>query len=140
MKLKKAANTYIIRLEKGEEIIESLTKFCEDNNIKAGRISGIGGTNDVDIKYYDLENKEYLSENFYGKLYEIVSLDGNISLVEGKPFIHLHIGLGNSEHHMFGGHLSRAIVVPTCEIFVNVIDEPIRRKIDEEFGLNFWDF
>ncbi|MFA6089566.1 MAG: PPC domain-containing DNA-binding protein, partial [Candidatus Woesearchaeota archaeon] len=90
MKSKKINNGYIIRLEKGEEIIELLTKFCKNNKIKSGIITGIGGTDNACLKYYDLEKKEYLSKKFSGKNYEIVSLNGNISLIKNEPFMHIH--------------------------------------------------
>lgn len=59
MKYKKVENRFFVKIEKGEEIIEILTKFCSDNNIRSGSISGIGGTNDVSIKYYGGNNNKY---------------------------------------------------------------------------------
>jgi len=140
MKYKKVNAGYFIKLEKGEEIIQGLTQFCEDNNIRSGSISGVGGTDNVAIKYYDLEKGEYLPKRFSGKNYEIVSLNGNISLVEDKPFVHLHIMLGDSDYRTFGGHLGSAVVDITCEIAINMSDSVINRKFNNEFKVNFWDF
>lgn len=139
MQSKKLTNGYILKLEKGEEIIESLVKFCEDNNIKSGSIAGIGGTDNATLKYYDREKKEYVPKNFSGKDYEIVSLIGNISLVDGKPFAHIHIALGDADYNMFGGHLGSAIISITCEITINMTDDTLNRKFDDEFKLNFLD-
>ncbi|KKT25192.1 MAG: hypothetical protein UW07_C0001G0024 [Candidatus Nomurabacteria bacterium GW2011_GWF2_43_8] len=140
MKYKKVNAGYFIKLEKGEEIIQGLTQFCEDNNIRSGSISGVGGTDNVAIKYYDLEKGEYLPKRFSGQSYEIVSLNGNISLVEDKPFVHLHIMLGDSDYRTFGGHLGSAVVDITCEIAINMSDSVINRKFNNEFKVNFWDF
>lgn len=139
MKFKEINNGYIIRLEKGEEVIQILTKFCADNNIKSGSISGIGGTDNVTLKYYDQEKKEYTSKRFSGKNYEIIGLNGNISLVEGKQFLHIHTVLGDSDYRTFGGHLESATIGITCEITINMADSTINRKFDDEFKLYFMD-
>lgn len=139
MKSKKLNNGYILKLEKGEEIISALTKFCEDNDIKSGSVAGVGGTDDVSLKYYDLAKGDYISKTFGGKNYEIISLNGNISLVKEKPFIHIHAVLGDSDYNAFGGHLGSALVAITCEITINLADDVFNRKLDNEFKLNFLD-
>ena len=139
MKSKKLNNGYIIKLEKGEEIVFALTKFCEDNDIKSGSIAGVGGTDNVSLKYYDLAKGEYISKKFSGKNYEIISLNGNISLVNGKPFVHIHTVLGDSDYNAFGGHLGSALIAITCEITIHLADDLFNRKLDNEFKLNFLD-
>jgi len=140
MESKKVNNTYIVRLEKGEEILSSLTKFCEDNKIYSGSISGIGGADEVTLKYYDLIQKKYLEKRFAdGINYEIIALNGNISRLDGKPFIHMHITLGDPQYKVFGGHLGSAKISITAEIYINVVDTVIDRKYDEGFQLNFLD-
>ncbi|MBI3035943.1 DNA-binding protein, partial [Candidatus Woesearchaeota archaeon] len=41
MKFKKINDTYFIRLDRGEKIIENLKKFCAKNKIKCGYFFGI---------------------------------------------------------------------------------------------------
>jgi hypothetical protein len=139
MKSKKLNNGYIIRLEKGEEIIDALTRFCSDNGIKSGSIAGVGGTDDVLLKYYDIQKKDYFSKKYSGKNFEIISLNGNISLVKGKPFVHIHTVLGDADYNAFGGHLGSAVIAITCEITITMADGTISRKLDDEFKLNFLD-
>jgi uncharacterized protein len=140
MNSKKVNNTYIVRLEKGEEILSSLTKFCEENKIYSGSISGIGGTDDVTLKYYDLVKKVYIPKRFAeGINYEIITLNGNISRLEDKPFVHMHITLGDQNYNVFGGHLGSANISITAEIYINVVEGMIDRKLDEGFQLNFLD-
>ena len=50
-------------LEKDEKVMHSLTKFCLDNNIQNGKISGIGAVKMTEIGAYDIVKKEYLREN-----------------------------------------------------------------------------
>jgi hypothetical protein len=139
MKFEKLNDNYLVKLEKGEEIIKTLTQFCEDNNIKSGTVAGIGGADDITLKYYDPEKKEYLSKNFNGKNYEIISLNGNISLLDEKPFLHLHAIIGDSDYRTFGGHLAMATIAITGEIIINLADKAINRKMDNEFKLNLLD-
>lgn len=139
MKFKKINNNHIIKIEKGEEIIEMLTKFCEDNNIKSGRVSGIGGANNVALSYYDLERKIYITKIFKGKNYEIISLNGNIAVMEGKTILHIHITLGDENYNVFGGHLKSAVIAITGEIIISMTGDVVRRKFDNEFKLNLLD-
>ncbi len=136
MQSKKLNNGYILKIEKGEEIAETLTKFCKDNNIKSGAISGIGATNNASISYYDLGEEKYISKTFSSKNYEIISLNGNIALIDKEPFAHLHITISDQDYKVFGGHLVSAIVSVTCEIAITMSDSTVERKIDNEFGIN----
>jgi len=58
MNYKKTGNSYLIRLDKGEEIIEKLAEFCGKEGIKSGHFSGIGGLEQADISYYTFEDKQ----------------------------------------------------------------------------------
>lgn len=139
MKIKKIRNTYIVRLEKGEEVMKTLKKCCEENNIACGSIVGIGGTCDASIQWYDSTTKKFISKKLPTTNYEITSLIGNVSLVDGKPFLHIHITLSDETYHTFGGHLESAVIGVTGEIIINAVDERISRKYDEKFGLKFLD-
>jgi uncharacterized protein len=139
MKSKKLNNGYIIKLEKGEEIIQSLTLFCIQNKIKSGQIAGIGGTNNISLKYFNLKKNVYITKTFKGRNYEILTLNGNISLVDKKPFLHIHTTIGDSDYKVYGGHLESAIIGITCEITITMTGGTIKRKLDKEFQLKFLD-
>lgn len=139
MKAKKIGNKFIVRIDKGEEIVETLKQFCEDNDIKLGSILGIGATNKVTVGLFDVETKKYHSKELVGN-YEIAPLVGNISTMNGQVYLHLHINLCDSEHRSFGGHLNSAIVSATFEAVIEVIDGQIDREFSEEIGLNLFKF
>ena len=42
MQYEKDKQDYFIYIEKNEKVMHSLTKFCLDNNIQNGKVSGIG--------------------------------------------------------------------------------------------------
>jgi predicted DNA-binding protein with PD1-like motif len=130
---------YFLRLEKGEEIIGSLTDFADKNNIQGAGISGIGALEEVKLGYYDREQKRYLDKTFY-EVYEMLSLTGNIGRFEGQTVIHAHCTIGTSDYRVFGGHLFSGIVAVTGEIYVRVISQPLTRLVDNEFNLKLLAF
>lgn len=138
MKFKKVDNKYLIRVDKGEEIVDTLKQFCKDNGIKLGSINGIGAINKATIGLFKTATKEYSSKELTGD-YEITALNGNISTMKGEVYLHLHINLSDLSYRTYGGHLNSAIVSATCEIIIDVINTGIEREFSEEIGLNLYE-
>ena len=67
--------------------------------------------------------------------FEIASLTGNVSLSEGKPFLHLHVVLGDAESQAWAGHLKEAEVLAACEIILMPLTAPLGRVVDPETGI-----
>ena len=86
MKYTKRENIYVVRLEKDENIVESLKKFAKENNIKAAMVNGIGAVTDTKIGIYDIESKKY-NETIFNDNYEITSLTGNITTKDNEPYM-----------------------------------------------------
>ena len=61
MKFKKFGNKWILRIDKGEEVIQTIKKLCEDNKIKLGSLSGIGATDRATIGLFNTKSKQYQS-------------------------------------------------------------------------------
>lgn len=135
MKAKKVGNKIIVRIDKGEEIVESLLKICKKYTVTLGYIVGIGATNEVTIGLFDVDTKTYHSEKFVGN-YEIAPLIGNITMMNDEPYLHVHINVCDASHHSFGGHLNEAVVSATFEGIIDLIDDEITRVFDKETGLN----
>jgi len=139
MKYKKFQNKYIVRIDKGEEIVATLKKFCEDNSIKLGTIIGLGATNKAEVGLFNVDEKKYYSKELTGD-HEIAPLYGNISTMNGEVYLHIHANLYNQENKAFGGHLNSAIVSATFEAVIEVIDGEVDREFNEEIGLNLYKF
>ena len=135
MKHKQFGEKYIIRIEKGEEIVATLIKFCQEQKITLGTISGIGATNQAIIGLFKTDQKEYISQEFTGD-YEITSLLGNISQKNGEVYPHLHATLADANNIGYGGHLTSAVVSATFEAVLQKINGQIDRQFDKEIGLN----
>lgn len=134
MKFSKTEKGYIIRLIKGEKVIESITTFCTSEGIYSATLTGIGGALNAEIGHYGLGNKIYSFKTFEGPL-EIVSLNGNISKVDENAFIHMHMTISDSTLQCFGGHVKEVVVGATCEIFLTPLDIDLTRSQDDEIGL-----
>ncbi len=126
--------TYVVRLDAGEKIIETLTALCEREAIGGGYFSGLGAIGEAEIGRFDPSVQAYDWTVLSGP-YEIVSLCGNITAVDGRPFLHAHIALGDNTFAVKGGHLKEAVVSVTCEITLVRFKDEIRRKKDEASGL-----
>jgi uncharacterized protein len=135
MKVKRVDNKLIVRIDRGEEIVESIMKVSKTYSVSLGSVIGIGATNKVTIGLYDVNSKEYHSKEFTGN-YEIAPLVGNISMMNNEPYLHLHINVCDEKHHSYGGHLNSALISATCEVIIDVMNGNIERKVDEETGLN----
>ena len=130
-----ASNRYLIALSRGERVRETLTAFCVREGIAAGTFSALGALSDVRIAFYDLDSKEYL-EDVLESDHEVLSCIGNIALVEGEPFIHAHVVLGDRDMSARGGHLVEAEVAVTLEVSLQPLPEAAVREYDEAIGLN----
>lgn len=100
-----------------------------------GLINGIGATDRVTIGLFETKLKQYHSKELTGD-YEITSLLGNISTMNGEVYLHLHINLADSTYNTFGGHLNSAIIGGVGEFVIEEIEGEIERKFNEEVGLN----
>ena len=139
MRYKQFGNTYLVRIDLGEEIIEQLKKLCVAEKVRLGRVEAIGATDQAVIGVYDLETKAYHPEKI-NEFMEITSLNGNITAMDGKPYIHLHATLADQRHTIHGGHVLEMRVGATCEMFITVFDGEVSRKQDKELGINLWTF
>ena len=126
---------FVLRLERGEEIVSSLREFAIERGIRAGALSGIGAAGPCELGYFIPGTGEYVRREFTGE-YEIGSLTGNWSELDGEPFPHCHVVLGGDDFVAYTGHLFRGVVTVTCEIHVVTDPGVIRRVRRPELGFN----
>lgn len=139
MDYKKFGNKYILRLEQGEEVVTKLKEFCKEQNIKLGWIKGIGAVNEVKVGIFKVDEKVYYTKELRGD-YEITSLLGNISTMDGEVYLHLHINLSDDEYKTYGGHLDSAIISATGELVIEAIDGIVDREFNQDIGINLFKF
>jgi predicted DNA-binding protein with PD1-like motif len=135
MEYKRFENTWLIRLDPGEEIVSALSEIAAKENIRLASVSGIGAVNVAVLGLFDPLSKVY-SKNKVEKDLEIVSLAGNISTMDGNTYLHLHMSAADVNANVYGGHLNEAHVSATAEIVVTQIAGSIDRAFSEQIGLN----
>lgn len=139
MKYKHEGQNYLLRLEKGELLVESLTRLIESEKIAAAWISGLGAAAWAELGYYDLEGHTYHWKKF-DELMEITSIQGNIAWDGGKPVIHMHGTFSGHDMRAVGGHIRELESGGTVEIFVQSFGrDKITRVHDAETGLKLLD-
>ncbi|MBR0188928.1 MAG: DNA-binding protein [Clostridia bacterium] len=139
MEYKRYGSVIALRLDKGDDITESVYKIAEKEGVKAAKVSGIGATDNFTVGVFDIAKKEYEKFDFSGN-HEINVLTGNITEKDGKPYIHLHITATGKDCKVVGGHLIKGVISLTGEIIITVISGEISREYDETLGINRWKF
>lgn len=140
MEYRRFGEKIVMRVDRGEDIVEKIKELCSLENITLGSVSGIGAVSSTEIGIFNVDTKEYFSKTFEG-LYEVSNLTGNISEMNGETYLHLHITIGDvKENKVYAGHLNRAVVGATAEIMISIIDGTLDRQKDENVGLNVFKF
>lgn len=139
MEYKRYGNKIIARLDKNEEVVTTLTELCARESVCLASVNAIGAVSKATIGNYNTVEKKYYSKEVTG-IFEIASLSGTVSTMDGKTYLHLHCVLADETYQTVGGHLNSAIVSATCEIVIDVIDGQVNRQFSEEIGLNLFKF
>ncbi len=140
MKIKKLTDAYLIRLERGEELIASLIEFANSEQVKGGFLHGLGGAESASIGIYKIDtDKQYHFTDFEEEL-EVISLNGNIATdADDQVMVHCHATISGADLKTFGGHVKKMVIAGTCEIFVDTRTGPLSRVMDDSIGLKLLD-
>ena len=139
MEYRKFGDTYIVRMDPGEEILTQLKVFAEQEGVKLASVTALGAVKDFTVGVFDTGAKVYKSNRFQG-VYEIVSLVGTINTMNDAFYCHLHMCAADQEGHAFGGHLNEAVISATCELVGTCLPGRTDRGVSDEVGLNLISF
>ncbi|NPA48287.1 MAG: DNA-binding protein [Thermococci archaeon] len=129
--------SFLFRVDEGEEIVGYLTRFLEKKGIMLGTISAIGSIRDPVVAYFDRDEGGYRNIALKGD-YEVVSLTGNVSVKDGKPFAHIHVALGDQDGRLYGGHLVSGETF-VMEVFIQELKGGVLERKPRENNLSLWD-
>lgn len=124
---------HLLAFETGEPIISTIEGFARENGIDGAHFHAIGAVSSATLAWYDLGTKRY-EETTYDEQLEVCALVGNVSRFGDETRLHAHCVLGRRDTKSIGGHLIRATVRPTLELFLTA-GARIERTMDEEVGL-----
>jgi uncharacterized protein len=129
-----AQQTFVLVLDKGDEIVATLTAFAREHRIVGASFTAIGAMSDAVLGYFDRARKDYRKIPLREQV-EVLSLVGDVALTDGQPKIHAHVVVGTEDGTARGGHLVEGHVWPTLEVVLTVSPQHLRRRSDPESGL-----
>ena len=136
---KSSGHRYMVSIKNKADAVEALTDFAETHNITAGSVMGIGATNDVIIRFIDPLTNTQEDKRFKEQM-EVTSVLGNISIREGKTFVHMHITLGRRDYSVIAGHLVSLRIHGAGEFIIEDFNMKAERALDPEMGLQLLNF
>ncbi len=118
------SSSFVVRLKSKEEICEKLLEVMNEKKIRQVVIlSAIGsvfeaiffGVKPNSQLPYDIDKITVIKKT---GPFEVLTMEGNV-LPRGEELIpHLHLTLGTHDGKVIGGHLDKAIVYTTLELFL----------------------
>lgn len=133
----KQGRCLLIRLDHGADIVKQVSDLLDKEKIDAAAFFAIGALAEAEIAYYDQTSQEYKAILIKEPV-ELVSCTGNVSLRDGRPFLHAHAALAFRDGKMVGGHLISGLVF-AVEVFVQeLLGEPLVKGCDSTTGLYLW--
>lgn len=132
-------NTYVASVDNHREVASTLERVCNDLQITGGDIIGIGAVNQATLRCFNPATKEYVDKTFAEQM-EIANLTGNVGVLNGKIYLHLHITLGKTDYTALAGHLLRATLNGAGEFVINKYPGELSRYHNEQIGLNMYRF
>jgi uncharacterized protein len=125
----------IYSLKAGAKVPDDIVAIATREKIPTARVEAIGGVNALRLAYFDHESKKY-EEHEYREFLEVTSILGNITLKDGKQFLHIHGTFGRRDLSVLAGHVMAATVFPLLEVVVTPTKNKAFRKFDDGLGLN----
>jgi predicted DNA-binding protein with PD1-like motif len=133
----RSGRCFLCSLDHDAEIVASITNLAERLGVEVGVVSAVGALKRAEIGYYDQENHEYRGIEIDRPM-EIASLIGNLSIRDGKPFLHAHATLADSEGNVKGGHLTSGTIFAAEVYLRELVGRPSVRRHDPTTDLYLW--
>jgi hypothetical protein len=126
--------TYAVIFAKGDEIMSGLTEFAVREKLTAGHFSAIGALEHALFGWFDSARKAFHNIPVDDQV-EMISLIGDLGLVNGSPAIHAHGAVALPDGSVRGGHILEAVAWPTLELFFTAYPAPLVKERDDETNL-----
>lgn len=115
------SHNFRINFSAGDELMSGMTEFAEKNNLKLSEVRGLGGISSAIVSAYDPQKGAFKRFDINQKG-ELVSLQGEITVQNGKPSFHAHVVFVLVDGTVHGGHLVEAHIDPIANLFVTEYD------------------
>ena len=129
---------HLFRLPKDADLLTALETICLERDVTHACVTLIGALTRACLGFYLQDERRYVSHDVDRPM-EILAGIGNVSLKEGRPFVHLHLTLGDDTGAAMGGHAMPGCRVFAAEAAIQPAEGPNRHRVyDEATGLFLW--
>jgi uncharacterized protein len=125
---------YAVIFYQGDEAFSGLLEFAQKYHVTSAHFTAIGALNGGTLGWFDPQRKMYKKIPVNGQ-HEVIGMSGDIALYQGKPVVHTHMLVGNSDGTTRGGHVLAAYVSPTLEVMVTVDPVTMQKHFDPDTDL-----
>jgi predicted DNA-binding protein with PD1-like motif len=129
---------FLVRAEHDSDLVQFVTELAEKKKITVATFTAIGALKRAKLEFYDQEKHEY-QEMTLDSPQEIASCVGNISVKDGRPFVHAHAVLADKNGNTKAGHLLEGVVFAAEVHLRELKGAKLERKYDKVTGLSLWD-
>ena len=126
---------YVLVFSTGDEVLSGITNFAKQYHVKTAHFTAIGALKNATTAWYDIETQKYIHHPINEQV-ELVSLIGDIAMLDGEPIVHAHFSVAFKDGRVEGGHLIKAHTNPTVELFMRVEPVTLNKQFDKLSGLN----
>lgn len=131
----KTPTGYLMVLRQGDDVIANIENLAKSEKIPSASFTGIGFASDVTFGFYDFNAKKFDPKTF--NKVEMGSLTGSIAWNDQGPSIHVHGVATDDKFNAYGGHiLSLRVGTGSMEIYINVNDQKLERKVEQPLNAN----
>ena len=128
----------MVRLARGDDLLEQLNAAAAELGYEAATLSILGAVERLAVAYWRQDTHEY-ERHEYDAPHEISGGVGNVSLKDGKPFVHIHVTGSGEDGKAVAGHLTEGTRVYMIEAYLRRLDGPAPvRELEDEIGLAVW--
>ena len=125
----------IYSLSRGASLVDEVLTIAAQERVMTAQVAAIGGVDRLTLAYFNREKKNY-EEHVYDEYLEVVSMLGDITLKDGKPFLHIHGTFGKRDMSVVAGHVVSASVFPLLEVVITPTKNTALRRFDDDVGVN----
>jgi len=129
---------YAVIFYEGDEAFSGMLEFAQKYHVTSAHFTAIGAVNGATLGWFDPQRKMYKKIPVNGQ-HEVIGMSGDIALYQGKPVVHTHMLVGNSDGTTQGGHVLAAYVSPTLEVMVTVDPVTMQKRFDPDTDLTLID-
>src|SRR5438876_9364988 len=134
----KTTKQYAVIFYQGDEAFAGLLEVAQKYHVTSAHFTAIGAVNGATLGWFDPQRKMYKKIPIQGQ-HEVIGMSGDIALYQGKPVVHTHMLVGNSDGTTQGGHVLAAYVSPTLEVMVTVDPITMQKRFDPDTDLTLID-